>query len=297
MPFWDLFFKIGGDTKPLKQALEAAGAHVEAAGAKIGKRFGLTWKDAMAGVVIGGVATISAALADAMKQTLENVKGAAQFHLPVEDFELLKNLSDETGVSIETLVKGLQAGGDNAKRLREEMEKTNKGFLRPGSEAAGWIKHGANESANLWQTGVNLGATYLAWQIQKLTYAKAALWGGAKAVGTWWRTGGDFDKASGVWADEIAKARTAGSTAMANARIATGTAQLVKAAVERKPDKRTFAKYETGVEVDSLAKVGILYSRFGMQSRHDKWEDEMLASTKVIADNTAKQSGPPPLKP
>jgi hypothetical protein len=51
---------------------------------------------------------------------------------------------------------------------------------------------------------------------------------------------------------------------------------------------------DPGVSADSLAQAGILFSRFGMQARNEKWQDEMLTLTKQIATNTQGQTAGPP---
>jgi hypothetical protein len=156
MPAWDLFFKVGADTKPMRQDLERAGAHMDAAGKKIGKRFGLSWKDAFAGVVITAFGTIAAAFRGSMQDAVENLRGAARLQLPVDDFAALKALAEETGTAVDILAEALKKGGMEAANLRKQMDETRKGLVEQPDWAVGWLKAMSNAAGTGWQSFKNI---------------------------------------------------------------------------------------------------------------------------------------------
>jgi hypothetical protein len=295
MPIWDLIFKIGGDTKPLRQDLERAGAHMEEAGKKVGKRFGLTWKDSLAGVVFTAAAAVGTAFYKAMEQAVDRARGAAKLGIDVEDFDALKAVADATGVAAETLADALKRGGDDAARLRKEMAEANKGLVGASERATGFnlawskaIATGLQSFTNL----VGLGAGVLS----NVVGAGAGVVSGLKTL----VSTGSFSQAYESFTDQIASADTAGDTALANQRVMTGNALILekkkkaREEEERKKAARTVKGEGFGMSADALAQVGILYNRFGMNQAQQQWQDDMLVTLKAVERNTATTSSGPP---
>jgi hypothetical protein len=297
MPLWDLLFRVGGDTKPLRQDLERAGAHMDEAGRKIGKRFGLSWSSAIAGVAITAGAAITAALHRSMEQAVERARGASKLGINVEDFDALKSVSEATGVSMEILADALKRGGDDAARLRAEMEEANKGLIGASERATGFnlawskaISTGLQSFTNLVGMAGGVASNVIG--------AGAGVVAGIKSL----FTGGGLSGAYEAFTDQIARGDTAGDTALANQRVMTAEAQILEKKKKRRDEeekeknriKPVVKGEQSQVSADALAQVGILFNRFGANMDQQQWRDDMLTATREIAKNTSTSSNGPP---
>jgi hypothetical protein len=300
---WDMFFRVGLDSKPIKQELEAMGAHMEAAGKKIGKRFGLSWTNVIAGAVIGAGVAIGKAFGDAMTNAVENVRGSAKFGVNLEDFHALKVIAEETGASMEVMADALKRGGKEAAALRQQMAGVREGI---DPEVQGWLKVLSDRAAGGWQNLQNATGAVGAAATKRLSILEGAQRGFGKGVKSLF-SGGGFSGFYDELTTGIAEGATADDTAKANAVVAAGTVKMVEIRAKKIAEAEAAAKKAANAKptkvkgdmddgsTDALARVGILYSRFGMQSRREKWEDEMLSATKAIERNTANSGagGPP----
>jgi hypothetical protein len=294
MGLWDMMFRMGADTKPLRQDMERVGAHMDDAAKKIGKKFGLTWSNAIAGVTFAAVGALGAAFHGAMTDALEKIKGSNALKVTMDDFTALKALSEETGVSVERLAKSLNSGDINGKSLRKQMEEAKLGIIGPSDASAGQLKSMSSATSAGWQSFKNLTGSVAGGLFQGFSNMVGFGVGSVKGVGALLKGKGvgGFQEAL---SDQLAQSMTTGDTALTRSKLMAGEAHIAEALLKRreeeankKPDKfkTTFEKYESGVSADALAKTGILYSRFGMNSRQ-QWETDMLSITKRIEQNTA----------
>lgn len=116
---WDLFFRLRADGTNLNRDVGKAGAVFDTWASKQSKKMGETfWKGVslatVGSIIVGGIRSISAMNTEAQRLAL-------QFDMSAQAMIGLKRLAEETGQSIEEMVKQLKNGGPASKAIRQEL--------------------------------------------------------------------------------------------------------------------------------------------------------------------------------
>ncbi len=83
---WDLIFRIGGDTSPIKRDIDRLGPHFEKAGKKIGERFHLGLAHGVAAIAIGAGVAIQRALGESIGDAVKALKESARLGTTLEEY-------------------------------------------------------------------------------------------------------------------------------------------------------------------------------------------------------------------
>jgi hypothetical protein len=297
----DLGFRITGDNSPIKRTMAGLSPYFQEAGKKFSDRFKIGWAAGMAAVAGATVLALGQAVRQAMSDATTNVKEAVKLGIGIEDFQLLKQISDETGTSVEKLVETLKGGGDSAERLREQMEGIKKLFGTQSEAAtAGLVQ--LNDVLDIaWNKFKQIAgeATVFAGRVIN---GIAGMWEGVFAV----LKTGDISQFTEKLSDRLARSETAGDTAVTRRRVEAGEALIAEKRKDRaekakktaEEAKKTLAKEQGQVlvkapQADALSQVGLFTGRAAFE--RSQYEQQSLSYLETIARNTGATgaAGPP----
>jgi hypothetical protein len=297
----DLGFRITGDNSPIKRTMAALSPYFQEAGKKFSNRFKLGWAAGMAAVAGATVLALGQAVRQAMSDATTNVREAVKLGIGIEDFQLLKQISEETGASVEKLVETLKGGGDSAERLKEQMAEIKKLFgTQSEATTAGLVQ--LNDVLDIaWNKAKQLmgAATVFTGNVIN---GIVGVWEGMFAV----LTTGDLSQFTEKFSDRLARSMTAGDTAVTRRRVEAGEAEASenlkdraeKAKKKAEEDKKVLAKQQSevlvkGPQADALSQVGLFTGRAAFE--RSQYEQQSLSYLETIARNTgvAGAAGPP----
>lgn len=293
-----LRFWLEADTSPLRRALDRLGPQFQEGGKKLAQRLNLGIAGGIAALGFMLAQGLGRAIRESVTDAMESLKQSSRLDLTVEDFQKIKLLADETGESVDNLVKLLKKGGPAVAEIRREMERlaNDKGGVVQTPEAE-TIAYGGKMLDKAWGwvkgvAGYGVGRT--------ARFASAAV--GAMKGMFKYQGAGPYGRRADDYLGIFGEALKGWNAPGESAKSQRSTTKLVRDAVaQMEADEKPKSGNKNGIaalkaalsaiklekyDTDELSRVGIAHARTGYDQK--SYQEQSLDYLKKIEANTGE---------